>query len=108
MITDERKVLWEYLDLRDVTRGDPLHPLVKEFRLIEVKYSRMENLTERGDSKLFSSRNIKNNVWAQEMGKACSTPDAVKNKISVFNPEGKRLLHLNGLELRGAAVNWRF
>jgi len=62
MIIDETKVLWVYLGLRDVTTGRPLHPLVRQVQLIEVKYSRMENLTERGASKLFSSRDIKNNV----------------------------------------------
>jgi len=40
------------------------------------------------------------------MGKICSTTDAVKNKISVFKPEGKRPLLLNGLELGRAAVSW--
>jgi hypothetical protein len=55
-------VLWKYSDLRDVTTGGPLHSLAKEVQLIEVKDSRMENLTERRASKLFSSQNIKNNV----------------------------------------------
>jgi hypothetical protein len=55
MIIDEKEVLWECLDLRHVTTGDLLHLQVKEVRLTEVKNSRMENLTERGASKLLSS-----------------------------------------------------
>jgi hypothetical protein len=55
-------VPWECSDLRDVTSGTPLHPLVKEFQLIEMKDSRIENITERRASKLFSSQSIKNNV----------------------------------------------
>ena len=69
MVIGEKEVLWEYLDLRDVTTGGPLHPLVKEVRLIEVKESRMEKLAEIGASKLFSSQIVKNNVrhkrWAR-------------------------------------------
>jgi len=34
-------------------------PLVKAVRLIELKDSRMEKITETGASKLFSSENIK-------------------------------------------------
>jgi hypothetical protein len=85
----KKKVLWEYLDLRDVTTGSPLPPLVKENRLIEVKDSKMEKLTEIGASNLFTSQNIKEQRLGIRDGQGMQHTRCSEKQNLFLNPKGR-------------------